>query len=130
MAGTFVISRRAFAASLLATAALGIGVGELAAPLAPSQAHAVTAAVPPSCGKFAQNVGHALTYLGTALEDAAKYPPLIPKAISAGEARSSAKVGQITSALKTINAAISSQGAKFNAVKGPLLSEEHSCLGG
>ena len=130
MAGTFVISRRAFAASLLATGALGIGVGELAAPLAPSQAHAVTAAVPVACAKFADDVGHALTYLGTALEDAANYPPLIPKAVSAGEAHSSAKVGLITLALEGINHKIQVQGGKFNAVKGPLLSTEHSCLGG
>jgi len=130
MAGTFVISKRAFAASLLATGALGIGVGELAAPLAPSEAHAVTAAVPPACGKFAVDTGHALTYLGTALEDAAKYPPLIPKALSAGAAHSNAQVTQIKNALTAINGAISVQGAKFNAVKGPLLSQEHSCLGG
>ncbi|HEY7967625.1 MAG TPA: hypothetical protein VID68_11400 [Solirubrobacteraceae bacterium] len=130
MAGTFVISRRAFATSLLATGALGIGVGELAAPLAPSQAHAVTAAVPSACAKFAVNVGHAFTYLGLALEDAAKYPPLIPKALSAGATHSTTKAGQITIALRAINSAIQVQAGKFAAVKGPILSEEHGCLNG
>jgi hypothetical protein len=130
MTGTFVISRRAFAASLFAIGALGIGVGELAAPLAPSQAHAVTAAVPQACAKFAINVGHAFTYLGTALEDAAKYPPLIPQALSAGAAHSKTKTGEITLALEAINTKIQVQAGKFAAVKGPILSEEHGCLGG
>ena len=41
---SIVITRRAFAASLLATGALGIGIGEVAAPLAQSQAHPVAVA--------------------------------------------------------------------------------------
>ena len=69
---SIVISRRAFATSLLASAALGVGAGELAGPLASSQAQpaAVAAKAPAACSQFAVNVGHAFTTLGTLLEDA------------------------------------------------------------
>ena len=79
---SIVITRRAFAASLLASGALGIGIGEVAAPLAQSQARpvAVASKAPAACGTFATNVGHAFEVLGTILIDASKYPPLISTA--------------------------------------------------
>ncbi len=48
---SILISRRALATSLLASAALGVGIGELASPLASSQAHpaAVAAKAPAGC---------------------------------------------------------------------------------
>jgi hypothetical protein len=124
------ITRRAFAASLLASGALGIGIGEVAAPLAQSQAHpvAVAAKAPAACGTFATSVGHAFEVLGTILIDASKYPPLISTAEQAGAAHSTAKINAITNQVKAINAAILKQSSKFSALKGPLLSEEKKCL--
>ena len=48
---SFLITRRTFAASLLASGALGIGIGEVAGPLAQSQAQplAVAAKAPAAC---------------------------------------------------------------------------------
>lgn len=126
---SLLISRRAFAASLLASCALGIGVGELAAPLAPSQAQvAVAAKAPAACASFATNVGHGFTILGTILEDAAKYPPLIAQAYSAGLAHNSSKMNSIVAAESAITKKISVQGASFSGLKGTLLKEELQCL--
>ena len=127
---SILITRRAFAASLLASGALGIGIGEVAAPLAQSQARqvAVAAKAPAACGTFATNVGHAFEVLGTILIDASKYPPLISTAEQAGAAHSTAKINVITNQVKSINAAILKQSGKFSALKGPLLSEEKKCL--
>jgi hypothetical protein len=127
---TIELSRRAFAASLLASGALGIGIGEVAAPLAASQAHpvAVAANAPAACASFAVNVGHAFTILGTILEDASKYPALIPAAEQAGETKSAAKAAAITAKLNTLNAAVQTQASRFSALKTPILSEENSCL--
>ena len=81
---TIQISRGTFAASLLATAVIGIGIGEVASPLASSQAHPIAraAAAPQACDTFAVSVGNAFQILGTILEDASKYPPLIPEAVT------------------------------------------------
>jgi hypothetical protein len=127
---TIQISRRAFAAALFAAGTLGIGIGEVAAPLASSQAHPVAraAAAPRACATFATSVGTAFEILGTILEDASKYPPLIPKAEQAGASKSAAKVNAMTAALKSINATIETQANRFAALKGPILSEEKSCL--
>ena len=127
---SIVITRRAFATSLLASGALGIGIGEVAAPLAQSQARpvAVAAKAPAACGTFATNVGHAFEVLGTILIDASKYPPLISTAEQAGAAHSTAKLNAITRQVKSINAAILTQSSRFSALKGPLLSEEKTCL--
>jgi len=127
---SILISRRAFATSLLASAALGLGVGELASPLASSQAHpvAVAAKAPAACSQFAVNVGHAFTVLGTLLEDASKYPPLISQAADAGLAKSTSKLNAIASEVRTINAAVNSQASKFTALKGPIFKEENACL--
>ena len=127
---TFEISRRAFAAALLAAGTLGIGIGEVAAPLASSQAHTVAraAAAPPACATFASDVGAGFTILGTILEDASKYPPLIPKAVQAGATKSASKVSAITATLKSLNATIQTQANHFAALKGPLLREEKKCL--
>jgi hypothetical protein len=128
---TIQLSRRAFAASLLATGAIGVGIGEVAAPLASSQAHTVATAAkaPAACATFATHVGRAFQVLGTLLEDAAKYPPLIPKAIRAGEANSTADVDAIAGKLRVINAAVQSQLSRFDALKTPILKEENRCLG-
>jgi hypothetical protein len=127
---SFLITRRAFATSLLASAALGIGVGELASPLASSQAHpvAVAAKAPAACGTFAVNVGHAFDDLGAILQDAAKYPPLISQAAQAGAAHSNPKLNAIAAKVSAINTAITTLTSRFTALKGPLLSEEKQCL--
>lgn len=127
---SFLISRRAFATSLLASAALGVGVGELASPLASSQAHpaAVAAKAPAACSQFAVNVGHAFTVLGGILEDASKYPPLISQAANAGLAKNTSKINAITGQVRSINATIKSGADKFAALKGPILKEETQCL--
>ena len=127
---SIVITRRAFAASLLASGALGIGIGEVAAPLAQSQARpvAVASKAPAACGTFATNVGHAFEVLGTILIDASKYPPLISTAEQAGAAHSTTKRNAITRQVKSINAAILTQSSRFSALKAPLLSEEKTCL--
>ena len=127
---SILISRRAFATSLLASAALGVGAGELAGPLASSQAQpaAVAAKAPAACSQFAVNVGHAFTTLGTLLEDASKYPPLISQAANAGLAKNTAKISGIATQVRTINTAVESQAAKFQALKGPILKQEHQCL--
>jgi hypothetical protein len=127
---SILISRRAFATSLLASAALGIGVGELAGPLASSQAQpaAVAAKAPAACSQFAVNVGHAFTTLGTLLEDSSKYPPLISQAASAGLHKNTAKINAIAGQVSTINTAVKGQAAKFQALKGPILAEEKQCL--
>jgi hypothetical protein len=124
------LSRRAFAASLLATGALGIAIGEVAAPLASSQAHpaAIAAKAPAACDRFATSVGSAFEILGTLLEDASKYPPLIPKAEQAGAAKSSTKISAITATLRTLNTEVQSQAGRFAALKGPIVSEEKKCL--
>ncbi|MGD0384575.1 MAG: hypothetical protein ABSB73_00410 [Solirubrobacteraceae bacterium] len=128
---TIQISHRTFAVALLAAGTLGIAIGEVAAPLASSQAHAVAraAAVPAACDSFAKNVGTAFEVLGGILEDAAKYPPLIPKAEQAGEAKSSTQAAAIAAQVKTLNATIQAQANRFSALKGPILSEETKCLG-
>jgi hypothetical protein len=127
---TIQLSRGAFAASLLATAVFGIGIGEVAAPLASSQAHPIArAAAPKACATFAVSVGHAFQILGTILEDASKYPPLIPKAVTAGQNKSTSEVDAITSQLSAITAKVQSQAAQFAALKGPILNEEKQCLG-
>ena len=124
------ISRGAFAASLLATAVIGIGVGEVAAPLASSQAHqSARAAAPKACATFAVSVGNAFQILGKLLDDASKYPPLIPKAVTAGQNKSTSEVDAITSRVSAINAMVQSQAARFAALKGPILNEEKQCLG-
>lgn len=126
---TIQLSRGAFAASLLATAVFGIGIGEVAAPLASSQAHPIArAAAPKACATFAVSVGNAFQILGTILEDASKYPPLIPKAVTAGQNKSASEVDEITSQLSAINAKVQSQAARFAALKGPILTEEKQCL--
>jgi len=127
---SIVISRRAFAAALLASATLGVGVGELAAPLAPTQAHpaAIAANAPAACGQFAVNVGHAFTILGTILEDAAKYPPFISQAAHAGAAKNTSKLNAIGASVSAINTKIGGLATQFSALKGPILSEEKQCL--
>jgi hypothetical protein len=127
---TVQLSRGAFAASLLATAVIGIGIGEVAAPLASSQAHPIArVAAPKACQTFAVSVGNAFQILGTILEDASKYPPLIPKAVTAGQNKSASQVDEITSKLSAINAMVQSEAARFAALKAPILSEEKQCLG-
>jgi hypothetical protein len=128
---SILISRRAFATSLLASVALGVGIGELASPLASSQAHpaAVVAKAPAACSQFAVNVGHAFTVLGAILEDAAKYPPLISQAADAGLAKSTSKINAIAAQVRSINATVESQGSTFAALKAPILKEENECIG-
>ncbi len=123
-----MITRRSLAAALLASGALGIGIGELAAPLAASQAHARTASAPAACGTFAKSVGNAFQTLGTILVDASKYPPLISKAYAAGTSHSSSQYAAVTRKRLAINSLITTQSAKFNKIKGPLLSQERQCL--
>ena len=113
---TIQLSRRAFATALLAAATLGIGIGEVAAPLASSQAHPVA------------KVGSAFEILGSILQDASKYPALVPKAEQAGASKSATKIAAITAQLKSVNAAIQAQASRFSALKGPILSEETKCL--
>jgi hypothetical protein len=127
---SILLTRRAFAASLLASGALGIGIGEVAAPLAQSQAHPVAAAAkaPAACSTFASSVGNAFVVLGTILTDAAKYPPLVAQAYKAGLARSTSKMTAITNQMISANNAILKLDNKFQAIKGPLLSEEKQCL--
>lgn len=128
---TIQLSRRAFAVALLAAGTLGIAIGEVAAPLAPSQAQSVAraAAAPAACDSFATSVGNAFEILGTLLQDAAKYPPLIPKAEQAGAARSASKIAAITAALTTLNGKVQAQASRFEALRTPILSEEKKCLG-
>ena len=127
---SIVMTRRAFAASLLVSGVLGIGVGEVAAPLAQSQAHpvAVASKAPVACATFATSVGHAFEVLGTILIDASKYPPLISRAEQAGATHSTSKINAITNQVRSINAAILKQSTKFSNLKGPLLSQETKCL--
>jgi hypothetical protein len=127
---TIQLSRRAFATALLAAATLGIGIGEVAAPLASSQAHPVAkvAAAPAGCASFATKVGSAFEILGSILQDASKYPALVPKAEQAGASKSATKTAAITAQLKSVNAAIQAQASRFSALKGPILSEETKCL--
>jgi hypothetical protein len=128
---SILISRRAFATSLLASAALGLCIGELASPLASSQAHpaAVAAKAPAACAQFAIDVGHAFTVLGTILNDAADYPPLISQDASAGLAKNTTKINAIAAQVRKINAEVSSEGTKFAALKGPISQQETQCLG-
>jgi hypothetical protein len=125
------ISPRAFAAALLAAGTVGIGIGEVASPLAASQAAgaAHSAAAPAACVTFATKVGTAFQVLGAILEDAAKYPPLIPAAEQAGANRNATKLNTIAAKLRSINDAINRGDASFSALKGPILSEEKKCLG-
>ena len=78
------ITRRTLALAMIASGALGVGIGELAAPLQSSAAHAVTAAANPACVQFRNLTGEGFTLLGQVLIDASKYPALIPKAWQAG----------------------------------------------
>jgi hypothetical protein len=128
---TIQISQRAFAAALLAAGAVGVGIGEVASPLASSQAQPVAhaAAAPAACVTFATNVGTAFQVLGAILEDAAKYPPLVPAAEQAGAHKNVAKLNTIAAELRSINSAINARDASFAALKGPILSEEKKCLG-
>jgi hypothetical protein len=125
------ITRRALVGALLASGALGVGIGELAAPLSPSQAHpaAVAAAVPAACDTFAVNVGHAFTILGTILVDASRYPAFIPQAASAGAAHNNNKLNSIAGQVTAVTSEITSQAKHFTALKGPIISEEKQCLG-
>jgi hypothetical protein len=118
-------------AALLASGALGVGIGELAAPLSPSQAHpaAVAATAPAACDAFAVNVGHAFTILGTILEDASRYPAFIPQAASTGAAHNNVKLNSIAGKVSAVTSAINAQDKHFNALQGPVLSEEKKCLG-
>jgi hypothetical protein len=127
---SILISRRAFATSLRASAAFGVGAGELAGPLASSQAHpaAVAAKAPAACSQFAVNVGHAFTTLGTLLEDTSKYPPLIAQAADAGLAKNTTKIKGIATEVRSIDTAVESQAAKFQALKAPIFKAEHQCL--
>jgi hypothetical protein len=125
------ITRRALVAALLATGALGVGIGELAAPLAPSQAHpaAAAASVPAVCDTFANNVGNAFKILGTILEDASRYPSFISQAAQAGAAHNNAKLNSIAASVTAVTSKITAQNTHFTALKGPILSEEKQCLG-
>jgi hypothetical protein len=122
------ITRRTLALAMLASGALGIGIGEMAAPLQSSQAHARIAAAPPVCRTFENSVGTAFTILGTILEDAAKYPPLIPQAYQAGVSHSSAKYAAVGRQLLAITALIKTQDKKFNKIKGPLVTQGKACV--
>jgi hypothetical protein len=53
---------------------------------------------------------------------------LIATAEQAGAAHSTAKLNAITRQVKAISAAILRQSSRFSALKGPLLSEEKTCL--
>jgi hypothetical protein len=129
---SILITRRTFAASVLASGALGIGIGEVAAPVAPSQAQpaAVAATAPAACRTFATSVGNAFVVLGNILTDAAKYPPLVAQAYQAGLSHNSSKMTSITAQMSSTNGAILKLNGKFQAIKGPLLSEEKQCLTG
>ena len=129
---SFLITRRTFAASLLASGVLGIGIGEVAGPLAQSQAQPLAAAAktPAVCATFATSVGNAFVVLGTILTDASKYPPLVAEAYRAGLAHNTSKMTSITAQMSSTNSAILKQNGKFQAIKGPLLSQERQCLGG
>ena len=122
------ITRRTLALAMLASGALGIGIGEMAAPLQSSQAHARIAAAPPVCRTFENSVGTAFTILGTILEDASKYPPLIPQAYQAGVSHSSAKYAAVGRSLLTITARIEAENKLFNKIKGPLVSQGKACV--
>jgi hypothetical protein len=126
---TIQLSRRSFATALLAATVLGVAIGEAVAPLSSSQAQvAKVAAAPAACASFATNVGTAFEILGSILEDAAKYPALVPKAEQAGAAKSTTEITAITAKLKSVNAAVDAQASRFAALKAPILSEETKCL--
>jgi len=129
---SFLITRRTFAASLLASGALGFGIAEVAGPPAQSQAQppAVAAKAPAACSSFATSVGNGFVVLGTILTDASKYPPLVAEAYQAGLAHNTSKMTSITAQMSSTNTTILKQNSKFQAIKGPLLSEERQCLGG
>jgi hypothetical protein len=122
------ITRRTLALAILASGALGIGIGEMAAPLQSSQAHARVAAAPAVCRTFENSVGTAFTILGTILQDAARYPPLIPQAYQAGVAHSSAKYAAVGRQLLAITALIQTQDKQFNKIKGPLIAQGKACI--
>jgi hypothetical protein len=126
--GTIRLSHRAFAAALLAAGTLGIAIGEVASPLASSQADplARAAAVPAAWTPWATNVGHAFTILGGILDDASKYPALIPKV---EQARNSTQDATITAQEESINKSIQTAANSFAALKSPILSEEKKCVG-
>ena len=128
---SILISRRVLTAALLASGALGIGIGEAAAPLAQSQAHPVATAskAPRACTTFATSVGTAFVVLGTILTDASKYPPLVAQAYQAGLSHSTSTMTALTNQMSSTNNAILKQSKRFAALKGPLLSEERKCLG-
>jgi hypothetical protein len=126
---TVQLSRRALATALLAATTLGVGIGEVASPLASSQAQvAKLASAPAACTTFATKVGTAFEILGSILEDASKYPALVPKAEQAGAAKNAAQIRAITAQLKSVNATVEAQASRFSALKGPILSEETKCL--
>ena len=122
------ITRTTLAVAMLASGALGVGVGELAAPLQSSQAHARIAKAPAVCRTFEVSVGNAFTILGTILEDAARYPALIPKAYQAGSAHSTSQYSAVGNQVAAITATISSLGKRFNQLKGPLVQEGKQCI--
>jgi len=125
---TITTTRRNIALAMLASGALGIGVGELAAPLQNSQAQvAHAAAAKPSCIAFAHDTGAGFTILGNVLIAASQYPALIPKAWNAGLARSAAKYTIVGKDIVAINTKIQALGAKFNKLKTPIEAEAKAC---
>jgi len=122
------ITRRTLAIAMLASGVLGLGIGEMAAPLQSSQAHARIAAAPAVCRTFENSVGTAFTILGTILEDASRYPPLIPQAYQAGVAHSSSRYAAVGRQLLSITALIETQDKAFNKIKGPLVAQGKACV--
>jgi len=129
---SFLITRRTFAASLLASAALGIGIGEVAAPLAQSQAQPL-AAVAEGTGcmrhvrdQRGQRVCRPRHDSDRRLEVSAARRPGLP-----GRAQPQLLEDDLDHRPDELdNTAILKQNSKFQAIKGPLLRQEKQCLGG
>lgn len=124
------VSRRALALALVATGGLGVGAGELAGPLAASQATAVSAAVPSACRTFATNVASALDDLSAVIRVEGSYALFIPKAYKAGEKHDSTAYASINTQLERLVQKVLKQNTAFQKLQGPLIDNEKTCLAG
>lgn len=106
-----------------------LAVGTMLYGLAGSSAAAprAHAAVSPTCGRYAHEVGALLTAGGTALTEASHYIPLIERAAKAGLAKSSSGIKAVAAKITAINGQIANQTAKVNSIKGQTVADGKTC---
>jgi hypothetical protein len=125
------ISRRALALALVATGGLGVGAGELAGPLAASQATAAhPATVPTACRTFATDVAGALQALAVVVKVEGSYALFIPKAYKDGQNHDTKSYASIETQLLAQVKKVNKENTVFRKLQGPLISNEKTCLAG